>query len=262
MFSSMNTKMKNTMKFLFATLLTLSSAAYASDPACEHLVAYGYPTVKLKNTTDLCRIAYFVRHDNNKKVPAYSAEYLTAEAVSVKGVERINLFKADPDLPKGSRAELTDYDKDYDRGHMTPFEDSDADTASAMQSFYLSNMVPQDLHLNRGLWKALENRTREYAKNSENGVYVISGPVFTGKVKTIGDSKVGVPTKVFKVIINKETKQGVGFLIPNEAPASGVKFTAFAVPISTIEKLAKVDFTPSLPKNQQAWKKTIGAQFK
>lgn len=254
--------MKNTMKFIFAALLTLSSAAYAANTACDHLVAYGYPTVNLTNTTDLCRLAYFVKHNNDKKVPAYSAEYLTIEAVNNKGVERLNLFKADPDLPVGSKAELSDYNKDYDRGHMTPFEDADANTASAMQSFYLSNMVPQDLHLNRGLWKALENRTREYAKNSKNGIYVITGPVFIGTIKTIGTNKVNVPTKVFKIIIDKETNQGIGFLVPNESPAKGVKFTAFAVPISTIEKLVNFNFTPSLPQNKQLWKNTIGTQFK
>lgn len=259
----MKDPMKNTMKFLFAALLALSSTAYAADNTpCDHLVAYGYPTANIANTTDLCRIAYFVRHNNDKKVPVYSAEHLTPEEVNNKGVPRINLFKADPDLPVGSKAQLSDYDKAYDRGHMTPFEDSAENTAAAQQSFYLSNMVPQNLHLNRGLWKALEIKTRTYAKNSKNGVYVITGPVFEGTTKTIGSNRVGVPTKVYKIIINKDTNQGVGYLVPNTSPAAGVKFTTYAVSISTIEKLVNINFTPDLPKNQQEWKNTIGAQFK
>ena len=65
-----------------------------------------------------------------------------------------------------------------------------------------------------------------------------------------------------KIIINKDTNQGVGYLVPNTSPAAGVKFTTYAVSISTIEKLVNINFTPDLPKNQQEWKNTIGAQFK
>jgi endonuclease G len=209
-------------RFLSALLVSLlvSSTSYAAPSHCDQLVAYGYPqSATSLDTTQLCRIAYTVNHDNTRKTPIYSAELLLKENSSGDN-PRVNAFKADPDLHPTQRAELRDYSKAYDRGHMTPFEDAKKDSAAALQTFYLSNMVPQDLHLNRGLWHALENHVRTWAANSKNGVYVITGPVYDTKTpKTIGNG-VAVPDRVFKVVIDKTTHQGIGFLVPNVARLS------------------------------------------
>ena len=240
--------------------LTLSASAFAATPACDKMVPFGYPQSSTTlDSTQLCRIAYTVNHDNTRKTPIYSAEYLIKENLNGKN-PRVNAFKADPDLDVGKRAELSDYDKAYDRGHMTPFEDARAKSAAALQTFYLSNMVPQDLHLNRGVWHALENHVRIWASKSKNGVYVITGPVYdTKEPKTIGDG-VAVPNRVFKVIIDKSTMQGIGFLIPNVAPKAGEKYSKFAVPISEVEKATFINFTPKSP--NAPFKNVIGTEFK
>jgi endonuclease G len=187
----------------------------------------------------------------------YSAELLLKEMSSGTN-KRVNAFKADPDLHQGQRAELADYDKAYDRGHMTPFEDAKFKSAASLQTFYLSNMVPQDLHLNRGLWRAIENQTRKYAAAHQTGVYVITGPVYTGTTKTIGNG-VAVPSSVFKVIIDKEHKQGVGYLVPNTSPKAGVTPNTYKVSISEVEKATGINFTPSL--SDGSFKAVIGEEF-
>jgi endonuclease G len=253
------------MKKLFTLVAILfSSLSFASDiDHCEQMVPFGFPTVKVEQTEDLCRIAYFVKHDNTNKVPTYSAEYLEHEAVNTDGVTRVDAFKPDPDLAPSVRAELSDYSgKGYDRGHMTPFEDLHANTAMALQSFYLSNMVPQDAKLNRGLWRSIEMKTRVWATQSKDGLYVITGPVFDGATKKIGNG-VGVPTHIFKVLIDKSSNQGIAFLVPNNTPPKNVKLENYIVTITDVENASGINFTPELSDPAKlAWKKQIGTQFK
>ena len=246
-------------KILFTAMLAASSMAYASDH-CEQMVPFGYPTHSLANTSQLCRIGYTLLHNNRRKVAVYSAEWLVIENAKAK-VKRVNAFKADPDLVPNYRSELADYENDtklYDRGHLTPFEDASRNSVAALQTFYLSNIVPQNLHFNRGIWRSLENQTRKWAETSQNGLYVMTGPIFSGKVVTIGDG-VSVPTSMYKVIINKETMQGVGFIIPNDKPVKGMKLVNYKVPIKMVERTIGVNFTPSL--RNDSFKNVIGSEF-
>lgn len=250
--------MKKTTNFLIAVAISSICMAAQADSHCDQMVPYGYPTVSNKtDVTPLCRIAYTVLHDNNRKVPVYSAELLVIENIAKK-VPRVNAFKADPDLIPGRRAELTDYDRAYDRGHMTPFEDARKNSAAALQTFYLSNMVPQNLHLNRGLWRSIENRTRTWAANSKNGIYVITGPIFSGVTQIIGDG-VNVPTHLYKVIINKDAQQSIAFIVPNTGPAKGVKPDTYEVTVSEVEKVTGINFTPT--SNNSMLKREIGVSF-
>jgi DNA/RNA endonuclease G (NUC1) len=69
-------------RFLSALLVSLlvSSTSYAAPSHCDQLVAYGYPqSATSLDTTQLCRIAYTVNHDNTRKTPIYSAELLLKE---------------------------------------------------------------------------------------------------------------------------------------------------------------------------------------
>jgi endonuclease G len=244
--------------FIAIFCLLISSVTFAD---CGQLLPFGYPKVSQVDTTVLCRIAYVVKHDNVKKVPIYAAEYLLKENLE-NTVPRIDAFKADPSLMVGRRSELTDYDKKYDRGHMVPFEDSARNSAAGMQSFYLSNICPQDLHLNRGMWKKLEISTRTWAKESAYGVYVITGPIFYGIPPTIGANKVAVPQKFYKIIIDTTSNQGIAFIIPNTPPMAGKKLIDYAVTIHDVEKATNINFTPNIPLESLQIKGFIGTQFK
>ncbi len=247
------------MKKIILTIgLLFSCISYADS--CDQMLAYGYPKTFNINTIPLCRIAYFVSHDSIKKVPVYSAEYLLKENIS-DTVPRKDAFKADPSLLKDQRAELSDYNRKYDRGHMAPFEDTARNSAAGLQSFYLSNMCPQDLHLNRGLWRTLENKTRAWAIQSQNGIYVITGPIFSKYPIKIGTNKVYVPSSFYKIIIDKTSGQSIAFIIPNKPPVSGKTLLSYAKVINDVEEETLINFTPTLPENNLALKDRIGKQF-
>jgi len=248
-------------KLLALVTLLFSTSVFAASP-CDQMVPFGYPTTPtIPGTVQLCRIQYTVKEDTTRKVPLYSAELLLKED-SAGNNTRVNAFKPDPDLDVGQRAELADYktvSSVDDRGHMTPFEDTKANSAAALQTFYLSNMVPQNLHLNRGLWRAIENKTRGYAAKSADGVYVITGPIFDGTPQTAGPDHVAIPTRIYKVVIDKNTMQGVAFITPNTSPNLGDTPAKFEVPITNVEQATGINFTPTAP--NQNFKNVIGKEF-
>jgi len=248
------------MKFLTIVMVLLSAVAYA-DSSCDQMLSYGYPVVQVTTSnTILCRLAYVVNYSSVTKDPVYSAEYLRKENISTKLI-RVNAFKADPDLSPGKRAELSDYNKAFDRGHMTPFEDVTVNSAAALQSFYLSNMCPQNLHLNRGLWRAIEDQTRAWAKGSSDGVYVITGPIFGDSPYTIGHNRVAVPSKFFKIVIDKQHTQAIAFIVSNFTPIHTKSLKPYVVTVHDVEVATHINFTPTLLDTSNSLKTTIGQEF-
>lgn len=165
---------------------------------------------------------------------------LTAEEVKGK-IRRSNRFRSDPRIETGSSS-LKDYRKSgYARGHLAPAADMKWSEQAMDESFYMSNMSPQNAQFNSGIWKNLEELARKWALDNEK-ILVATGPVITGNYKVIGDNQVAVPAYFYKVImdITGPSLKGIGFIIPNEdisAPLS-----SFAVSIDDVEMVTGLDF--------------------
>jgi DNA/RNA endonuclease G (NUC1) len=56
------------------------------------------------------------------------------------------------------------YNNDYDKGHMAPAESFDYSFRTYYDTFSYINVALQNYNLNRGVWKSLENKEREYSK--------------------------------------------------------------------------------------------------
>ena len=91
-----------------------------------------------------------------------------------KGKEgRTNKFLPDPDV-RGAKAYTGDYTKSgYDRGHMAPAADMKWSKQAMEESFYMSNICPQNPNLNRGDWNDLEEKSRQWAKKLWSRVYCL-----------------------------------------------------------------------------------------
>ncbi|AZP71381.1 DNA/RNA non-specific endonuclease [Pseudomonas poae] len=164
----------------------------------------------------LCSDHFAVLYSQTSKTPLVVVERLNAAQLKdAKGEERTNQFYADPRIPKGGRAELSDYRAQHmDRGHQSPA--ADAPNANAMaQSFALSNMVPQDPKNNRKIWSKVEADVRKFAVRAGGDVYVFTGPLFDTGYSTIGDNKVWVPTRLFKLVYDASSKRAWAYVLPN-----------------------------------------------
>jgi endonuclease G len=226
---------------IFAAIL--SSAAVAD--VCDDMTPHGKPTVATgERATRLCRKMYVLEHSSTRHTAFWSAEHLLGSQQGV-AVDRVNAFKADPDLPKAEAAKPSDYtNTGYDQGHMAPVGDMHADAAAMLESFYLSNMVPQIPGNNRDGWNHLEYFVRG-ASMSKQDVYVITGPVYECTVcKTIGKTKVAIPTHLYKIVYDKKSNTAISFLVPN------IAFNESDIPryisnIATIQGMTGIVFFPS-----------------
>lgn len=230
---------------LFAPLLALANAI---DERCADKVVYGAPIPESKTGTYLCRLGYAVYHDPVHKTPVYVVEHVTQSHLGT--VARTDAFIPDPDLPKEQSAQLKDYaGHPYDRGHMSPAGNNSWSKEAMNQSFFLSNMVPQVPNNNRGIWKQLEENVRSWVRAGAD-IYTIEGPIYDAGYQTIGPGKVGVPTRLYKIIVDVKANRAIAFLMPNaELPVKDLP--KFAVSIATVEKATGINFFPKIPADKQ-----------
>ena len=189
---------------------------------------------------------YTVSYNYDWKIPNWVAYELTDEEVMGE-VPRYDRFKPDPMVPQGMTATTDDYKHSgYDRGHMAPAADMKWDEQVMKESFYLSNICPQNPNLNGGVWKNLEEQVRELALQ-KGKIFVVCGPIVNDTSETIGANKVVVPQAFYKVLLI-ETKgdiHTIGFVYEN---ISGKKpMSTYAMSVDEVEEMTDIDFFPSLP---------------
>ena len=133
----------------------------------------------------------------------------------------------------------------YDRGHLCPAGDRRYSKSAHDETFLTSNISPQKHDFNSGIWNKLEQKVRYWASKYD-GVFVITGGVLTGKMKTIGDENVSVPNQFYKILIDNNTGKTkvIAFLMPHKE--SNKPLYEFVVSVDTIEKLTGIDFFPEL----------------
>ncbi|MCR4681097.1 MAG: DNA/RNA non-specific endonuclease [Bacteroidales bacterium] len=187
---------------------------------------------------------FTVSYNSKWREPNWVAYELTRDE-SYGRVERYDHFDPDPDVV-GVCPEYWDYsDSPYDRGHMAPAGDMKWDKNAMRESFYMSNICPQNHNLNDGDWKLLEQQIWEYAR--QNGhVYVVCGPIVSDHPKTIGKHRVAVPDAFFKVLLCKigGQWQAIGFYFKNRAGSKPLG--TYCKSIDQIEQMTGIDFFPKL----------------
>lgn len=194
----------------------------------------------------LKRKGYTLSYDADYKTPQWVAWELTRK--ETKGTEeRTDKFLPDPDV-RGAKAYTGDYTKSgYDRGHMAPAADMKWSQKAMEESFYLSNICPQNPNLNRGDWNDLEELSRQWAKKY-GAIYIACGPIYDNKrPKRIGNNQVAVPNAFYKVILinDKKDPKAIGFIFPNSAGHKPLK--KYMVTVDSVEKRTRIDFFPALP---------------
>ncbi len=181
---------------------------------------------------------YVLDYNEDAEEANWVAYYLTPDEL-IKKVNRTNDFRPDENVPTGS-AQLIDYKySGYDRGHLAPAADFAFSHTAMSESFYLSNMIPQDPGLNRVKWAQLERYTRGMVKQ-KNGLYIITGPVITNSTKTIGIDSVIVPTHVYKILYSPTDMTVIAFLMPNKKVYG--QLLEFVVTVDELERLTGIDF--------------------
>ncbi len=168
----------------------------------------------------LCSNHFAVLNSALSRTPLVVVERLNQAMLEDSlGEKRSNAFYADPRLLRGSRAELADYQSSgFDRGHLANAADQ-PDHESMVQSFALSNMVPQEPLNNRKTWAKIESDVRKFTRRAQGDVFVFSGPLFRGELRMIGPAQVWVPSHLFKLVYDEASGRSWAYILANTAEA-------------------------------------------
>lgn len=196
----------------------------------------------------LYRTGYTTSYNNKTKNANWVAWHLTKDHTSGPWSRDGIPYMVDTDV-KGARQELDDWFNHglpIDHGHMCPAGDNKWSEDAMVQTFYLTNMCPQNSSLNRGDWEELESRCRGWA-NHYGEVYIACGPIFYSEnYVTIGYNNVGVPDAFFKVVLRMGKKpQALGFIYPNDGTHH--KMNYYVLSVDEVEEKTGIDFFCNLP---------------
>ncbi|MGL4985656.1 MAG: DNA/RNA non-specific endonuclease [Treponemataceae bacterium] len=242
-------------RFFIALLFLLSVFACANERSelsqfeIPHCIATkGKPSEEAADHEIRIFPDFILCYRESYEQPEWVAYQLTKDELT-KNVNRSDDFRPDTNITSSS-ADLDDYrGSGYDRGHLAPAADFSFSKEAMSNTFFMSNMSPQNPAFNRGIWAKLEAKVRTWAHNFES-VYVITGPILEKpQYETIGINEVAVPDFYYKVLCAKDPINQaiimIAFILPNEKSSDPLEY--FAVSIDELEKRTSLDFFHLLP---------------
>jgi len=240
-------KIKYFYKYLsFFTIVLLFSCTATKESKKESREITKEEEVIVDSSDVVFHKAYSLKYNEEHEQAEWVRYTLTKDHLLMEQVARSNKFKADSLVKTGS-ATPDDYKHSgYDRGHLAPAADMSWSKVTMEESFFMSNMSPQLPSFNRGVWKRLESKVRDWAKKYDT-LYVVTGPVLQDSLKTIGKNKVSVPDYFYKALLVYTTndKKAIGFILPNAK--SSVPIDSFAVTVDSVESVTGINFFSTLP---------------
>ncbi len=194
---------------------------------------------------------YAVGYSDSMKNPLWVG-YRLFDVPKLQSGQRPSGFKADA----RTKAEIrhNDYtNSGYDRGHMAPNYGiaTRYGRDAQLETFLMSNVIPQTPAVNRGLWKDLEMLSaRKYGRYFTE-IWVITGPVFQEPVEKM-KSGVRIPSHYYKIMVDERGGElrALAFLVEKDCPPY-TRIRKCLVSIDRIETLTGLDFFPGLSEEEQ-----------
>jgi endonuclease G len=205
---------------------------------------------KKRKEVILYRSNYTLSFNKETNLPNWVAWRLDKKKLAQKVSRDRYKFVADPEVSGKNAVVTQDYAQSgYDRGHMCPANDSRWSADAMRESFYMTNICPQNPSLNSGDWNELEQACHKWAE--EGPIYIVCGPILYKKSKAeyIGkEHKIRVPEAFFKVVlagVEKGNPRAVGFVYKNAK--SNRPLDAYVNTVDEVERITGFDFFPQLP---------------
>ena len=239
-----------TMTYISALLLFAAcSATPQPDTVATHIEGLELPAYA--EDEDIVRhLGYTASYNHITLVPDWVAWELTA-AEAAGTCDGQYSFSRDPDVsfPKASREDYSH--SGYDKGHMAPRADMRWSEKALEESYYFTNICPQDHEMNSQAWRKIEEMTRRMARR-HGTVWVVCGPVFdSSEHRHVGQACVHVPDRFFKAlaISTADGFHTVGFIVSNDRQDGSPR--RYAVSIDDIEAIIGRDLFPTLPEEAE-----------
>ena len=219
-------------------LLFFSSCATSSLPL---LTGLELPVIT-DSSTIVKHVGYTASFNSKYMIPNWVAYELTSD--ELKGTVRRpsnSPFQTDPDY-RGRQPERRDYSNSgWDKGHLAPDADMKWSEQAMIESFYFTNVCPQDHNFNAGDWEQLEELARRLARR-KGSLYIICGPIVTNNTNgKLGQHKVTIPDSFFKAFLYKDTDgyHSIAYLIPNKQ--TGQPLSNYSLTVNDLEAMIGLD---------------------
>ena len=220
---------------------------------------------KLNDKLNLSGLNYCVEWDTEKNAQRWSCYQLYADnyktgtqvtryyATNDGSLSSQCQYPNDPDLPTQYQLTKDPYKgSGYDHGHICPSADRQRSTEANYQTFYITNMQPQNNPFNAGIWADMESQVRTWA-NSFDVLYVCKGgtidnPNYIIKYLGSGSNKIPVPKYFFMAVLGKKDNnfKATGFWIAQDS-YSATTLKSYSCNIRTLENNTGIDFFCNLP---------------
>jgi DNA/RNA endonuclease G, NUC1 len=226
-----------------STLLSAQGHRGIGEPALDRKLME-LPAIR---STDVVLVynGFVVSYNTQRLIPDWVAYELTVEEAA-GSIPRARGFGMDLDY-KGRQAMREDYSNTgWDKGHMAPSADMKWSQTAMNESFYLTNICPQDPKLNGRDWHSLEKYVRDWAVRF-GSVWVVCGPiVHDNQYGVIGEGQVVVPDGFFKAVLRRDGREfrSIAFVFENNSERQPVKNAV--VSVNDVEALIGFDLFPNL----------------
>lgn len=197
---------------------------------------------------------YTVSYNTKRKIPNWVAYELTPkEANGTTSRPKNSPFREDPDF-RGPQPSRSDYSnsQNWDKGHLAPCADMKISSTTMIESFYLTNVCPQNHSINAGDWQKLEELVHNMAAKSGKTMYIVCGPIVSeGQFGTLGAAGITIPDSFFKALLYKDANgyHSIAFIMPNK-PSSRC-LGDYSLTVNDLEKIIGVDLFTNLDERIQ-----------
>ena len=231
------------------------SVCYDSQRRVAHWVAY--PVHTCYTTPSLSRVNKWAYDDA-----------VTEPTSDAAGYRIVEYRVTQPEIPQTMQQNIIQtYGSGHQRGHMLPSASRYSNWNTNAQTFYATNMMPQNGDFNGGEWANLEGIVRKNGGSvSRDTLYVVTGTYF-GDSYTITDKPannektgktIAVPSHAYKVLLKAKNRipegktiadlnaselKAIGFWFPNPSPRAAAPTTVKEAVCSVAEIEARTGFS-------------------
>ena len=174
-------------------------------------------------------------------------------------------YPNDPVLPTAYQFTVDPYKSSgFDHGHICPSADRQKSADANYQTFFLTNMQPQNNGFNAGIWSDMEDQVRKWTASFDT-LYVCKGgtidnEAYINRYLGSGANKIPVPKYFFMAVLGKKGNdfKAIAFWIDQDNhPATSPK--SYATNIKTLENNTGIDFFCNLPDNIETEVENVSA---
>ena len=177
-------------------------------------------------------------------------------------------FQPDPLIPANERTDQYSYKgSGYNRGHLLASADRLFSKEGNEQTFYMSNMSPQQSRFNSDDWSKLENLVRNWGRNNSfrDTLFVVKGGTIrdnqilkyinNASYDAVEGQKIAVPKYYFMALLCKKytggqnTYKAIGFWVEHKSYGGKPILSTWVVSIDQLEEHTGIDFFCNLKDN-------------